>query len=150
MPLMPLMPLLPLGAVWFDATVLPCHNICLYEDLFLIKWQHQIESNRCCRHSASASVSSSSPALHCDCAISESASTHPPCLPPPAPPPARFPVSPSTGDKFTWFKVAPATPLWCANPRMRCGHVMESTVTTTTTTAPVAALHVPPELGLAY
>lgn len=65
----------------------PCHNICLYEDLFLIKWQHQIESNRCCRHSASSSVpassSSSSPALRCDCAISESASAHP-LLPLPA------------------------------------------------------------------
>lgn len=36
--------------------MLHCHNICLYEDLFLIKWQHQIESNRCCRHSSSSPV----------------------------------------------------------------------------------------------
>lgn len=88
----------------------------------------------------------SSPALCCDCAISESASAHPP----PFPFPSLFPVSPSTGDKFTWFKVAPATPLWCVceSPHANVDMSWNPTPTPTPTTmememetAPVAALH---------
>lgn len=89
----------------------------------------------------------SSPAMCCDCAISESASTHPPPIPrllPPFPLPSLFPVSPSTGDKFTWFKVAPATPLWCVCESPHTNVDMSWNPTPTTLemeTAPVAALH---------
>lgn len=81
----------------------------------------------------------SSPAMCCDCAISESASTHPPPLTLLLLSfPSLFPVSPSTGDKFTWFKVAPATPLWCV---CESPHTNVDMSWNPTPTAPVGALH---------
>lgn len=118
--------------------MLHCHNICLYEDLFLIKWQHQIESNRCCRHS----TSSPRPAPYT--VIVQLANQRQ--LIPPLPSPS-LPCSQSHPRLVTSlhdlklrrrrrFDV-------CANPRMRMWtcHGIQTSTTMEMETAPVAALH---------